>query len=69
LIAGHPGGFAIPWATFRPTLAVILYHIILWVKKIITQHIVVLSEMRPEPGTYLRDSTLFFVTPDRGYLN
>ncbi len=38
----HPAGDFL-----RPTLAAILYHIILWVKKIITQYIVVLSDFWP----------------------
>jgi hypothetical protein len=40
-----------------PTVAAILYHIILWVKKINTQHIVVLSEFMPVRGIYSRRSS------------
>jgi hypothetical protein len=57
------GGF------FRPTLTPILYHTMLWVKKIITQYIVVLSEFMPVRGTYLRSLTVFFVKLGSGHLN
>ncbi len=60
----HPAGDFL-----RPTLASILYHIILWVKKIVTLYIVVLSELMSVRGTNSRHLTIVFVKRVRGYLN